>query len=133
MREHGLPYPEENILWFTTEQRAEMMDTGRSRCLAHYLQNEGKDCTAIVCHNDEVARSLIQVMETLGLRCPEDVAVCSFDNTYYSEMGPTPITSLAHESGSIGRISAQALVDLIQGREAQSQRVKWELIPKKST
>jgi GntR family transcriptional regulator of arabinose operon len=133
MRDHGLPYPEERIQWYTTEMRAGMMDEGRSPCIKRFLTHEGKDCTAVLCHNDEVARSLIQVMETLGLRCPEDVAVCSFDNTYYSEMGPTPITSLAHENGSIGRISAQALVSLIQGQEAQSQRVEWELIPKKST
>jgi hypothetical protein len=126
-------YPEERIQWYTTEMRAGMMDEGRSPCIKRFLTHEGKDCTAVLCHNDEVARSLIQVMETLGLRCPEDVAVCSFDNTYYSEMGPTPITSLAHENGSIGRISAQALVNLIQGQEAQSQRVEWDLIPKKST
>lgn len=133
MREHGLPYPEENILWFTTEQRAEMMDTGRSRCLAHYLQNEGKDCTAIVCHNDEIAHGLMQVLEQLGLRAPEDVAVCSFDNTYYSDMGTTPVTSLGHESGIVGRLSAEALVSLILGDGAQSQKVEWKLNIKKST
>lgn len=133
MRDHGLPYPEENILWYTTEQRAEMMDEGRSPCISHYLRNEGKDCTAIICHNDEIAHGLMQTLESMGLRAPEDVAVCSFDNTYYSDMGNTPVTSLAHESGSVGRLSAEALVELIQGREAQSQKVEWKLIVKRST
>lgn len=133
MREHGLPYPEENILWFTTEQRAAMMDTGRSCCISRFLQHEGKDCTAIVCYNDEIAHGLMQVLEQQGLRSPEDVAVCSFDNTYYSDMGTTPITSLSHESGSVGRLSAEALVSLILGGTAESQKVKWKLVVKKST
>lgn len=80
MRDHGLPYPEEHILWYTTEQRAEMMDEGRSPCISHYLRNEGKDRTAILCHNDEIAHGLMQTLETMGLHVPEDVAVCSFDN-----------------------------------------------------
>lgn len=133
MREHELPYPEESILWYTTEQRAEMMDEGKSPCIAHYLRNEGKDCTAIVCHNDEIAHALMQTLETMGLRSPEDVAVCSFDNTYYSDMGTTSVTSLAHEPGAVGRLSAECLVDLIHGRPTQSKKVEWKLIEKQST
>lgn len=133
MRDHNLPYPEESVLWYTTEQRAEMMDEGKSPCIAHYLRNEGKQCTAILCHNDEIAHALMQTLESMGLRSPEDVAVCSFDNTYYSDMGSTPVTSLAHEPGSVGRLSAECLVELIHGRPAQSRKVEWELIEKKST
>lgn len=133
MREHGLPYPEENLLWFTSEQRDELMDTGKAPWLSHFLQNEARDCTAILCHNDEIAHALVQELERQGRSVPKDMAVCSFDNTYYSDMGTTPITSLGHESGSVGRVSAEQLVSLILGGTAQSQKLEWNLVVKKST
>jgi GntR family transcriptional regulator of arabinose operon len=133
MRDHNLPYPEGQILWYTTEQRGPMVEEGKSKCLEHFLKNEARDCTALICHNDEVAHALMLTLEKMGLHSPEDMAVCSFDNTYYSDIGPTPITSMAHENGAIGRLAGEAMVELIQGHKVESQKVEWQLVVKKST
>ena len=48
------------------------------------------DATAVICYNDEIAHLLIQKLLEQGLRVPEDVAVASFDNSFYSQVGPRP-------------------------------------------
>ena len=63
---------------------------------------------------------------------PDEVAVVSFDNSYYSDLCPVRITSLAHEVGKLGRIAAQLLLEHIDGRPCRSQSISWRLIQKES-
>lgn len=133
LRDRGLPYPEQDIFWFSSEQREQMMEKGKSNCLRSFARTVCKQCSAVICHNDEVAHSLIQVLQDEGIKVPKGVAVLSFDNTYYSDIGPVPITSLSHQPGGVGELAAKSLVELIMGREASSQTVAWTLVEKKST
>lgn len=89
--------------------------------------------TAVVCYNDEIAFSLINILLSSGIRVPEDVAVVSFDNSSYSEFCSVKITSLAHGSKHIGRIAAERLVNILQGKQAQSEAVPWVLVEKQSS
>ena len=62
---------------------------------------------------------------------PEDVAVVSFDNSYLSQLGPVPITSLSHRS-RMGRAAAEQIIALLQGGTARSKYLEWELIARSS-
>ena len=133
LRDRNLPFLDAGIQWYSAEERRMLSDLGLRDWLERFVQVAGRQCTAIVCYNDIIAHSLIQVLLSAGYRVPEDIAVCSFDNSYYSDMGPVPITSLANTPSRIGSVAAAALVDLIQGRPAQSQLMDWQLVRKKST
>lgn len=133
MRDANLPFPDEQILWYSTEQRHALLELGYKEWLSHFVQMVGKDCDAIVCYNDEIAYPLVQMLIGAGLRVPEDVAVISFDNSYYSEMGPVHITSLSHNTGKIGQLAAQSLLDLIHNKAPHSQTVDWQLVERQST
>ena len=84
------------------------------------------------CYNDEVADRLIRYLLATGRKVPDEVAVVSFDNSYYSDLCPVRITSLAHEVGKLGRIAAQLLLEHIDGRPCRSQSISWRLIQKES-
>ena len=69
-------------------------------CCKIFLRQQLGGCTAVVCYNDEIAFHLIRTLLRAGKRVPEDVAVVSFDNSYYSTF-PVSITSAGHEPHAI--------------------------------
>ena len=109
------------------------MDYGHNDILTHFLQFYLKDCTAVVCYNDEIADRLIRLLLSKSRRVPEDVAVVSFDNSYYSDLCPVRITSLAHEAHKMGGLSAQLLMDQMAGEKVRSAVISWKLIHKGSS
>ena len=132
MRDAGLSIPDERVYWYTTEERRYLLDYGPTDLLDHFRQFYLRDCPAVFCYNDEIADRLIRYLLSLGLRVPGDVAVVSFDNSYYSDLCPVRITSLAHQVGKLGGIAARLLLDHIEGRTCQSQSISWRLIQKES-
>jgi len=132
MRDAGLPIPDGAVAWYSTEERRYLLDYRHPLLLDHFLQFYLKDCTAVICYNDEIADSLIRALLERGRKVPGDVAVVSFDNTYYSDLCPVPITSLAHEVGKMGGMAATLLLDRLDGREVTSQTISWKLMRKAS-
>ena len=109
------------------------MDYSHNDMLEHFLQFYLKDCTAVVCYNDEIADRLIRLLLSKSRRVPEDVAVVSFDNSYYSDLCPVRITSLAHEAHKMGGLAAQLLLDQMAGKPVQSSSISWKLVQKASS
>lgn len=132
-REAGLPLPDSNVLWYTTEEKNQLLQHHDTTLLQDFIRNSMKGITAVVCYNDEIAFSLINLLLDSGIRVPKDVAVVSFDNSSYSEFCKIKVTSLAHGTRHIGRIAAEHLVDMLQGRKAESVVVPWTLVEKESS
>lgn len=125
--EHGLIIPDENVFWYTTETKNSLFDNEQD-----VLEKLG-DNTAVVCYNDEIAIRLVKCLLSAGKRIPEDIAVVSFDNSNLSNISPVPITSLSYEDRNIGRIAAQKLVDLLNGKRVESEVVPWTFRQKESS
>lgn len=132
MRDGGLVISDRQFLWYDTEDRRRLLEAKDDRLLRLFLQELLGDATAVICYNDEVAYPLIQALLCAGKRVPEDVAVVSFDNSYYSQMGPVPITSLRHHN-RVGRVAAEQLIILLGGGTAQSKYLDWELVERASS
>lgn len=127
MFRNGLIIPDENVFWYTTEtKRALFEDTAKA------LTRLG-DSTAVVCYNDEIAFGLVKCLISAGKRIPEDIAVASFDNSSLSSISQVPITSLSYEDRNIGRIAAQKMVDILNGKEVTSEIVPWTFVQKESS
>ena len=78
-----------------------------------------------------MAIRVISHLRRRGTRIPEDMAVVSFDNSYLSQLGPVPITSLSHRS-RMGRVAAEQMIGLLQGEAARSKSLEWELVTRSS-
>ena len=124
---NGLIIPDENVFWYITETKEELFNNPQE------VLNRLGDNTAVVCYNDEVAFGLIKCLLSAGRRVPEDVAVVSFDNSNLSRISPVTITSLSYEDRNIGKIAAQKLVDILNGKEVTSEVLPWTFIQKESS
>lgn len=133
LRDTGLSLPDTNILWYSTEMKEHILNNDNTSLLHNYVNQTLQGATAVVCYNDEIAYSLINVLLSLGIRVPEDVAVVSFDNSSYSEFCRVKITSMEHGSKHIGRIAAERLVDMLHGKQVRSDSFPWTLIEKESS
>ena len=107
------------------------MCRARSAITAWSVQQLG-GCSAVVCYNDEIAFHLIRTLLRAGMRVPEDVAVVSFDNSYYSTFGPVSITSAGHAPHAMGSAAAENLLSQIRRQPCRSISLPWTLFRRQS-
>ncbi len=79
-----------------------------------YIFDRLKECSAVVCYNDEAAFQLIGMALKKGLRVPEDVSIVSFDDSELARISPVPFTSFAHPKELLGRKAAENLIRMIE-------------------
>ena len=116
----------------TIGQRLEMIEQRRFDLLRRFLAERLEPATAVICYNDEIAFLLIQELLAMGKKVPQDVAVVSFDNSYYSQISPIPITSLRHRE-KMGRTAAEEMIRILGGAPGQSRALEWELLERSSS
>ena len=132
LRDAGVPIRDEAVVWFGTRERSALVGSVGQGKMADFLGNRLEDSTAVVCYNDEIAYLVIRQLLAAGKRVPEDVAVVSFDNSFYSQIGPVPITSLGHKASRTGKAAAAALLQMLSGSQPDEERLEWELFVRAS-
>lgn len=130
LRDLSLPMEDQQICWYSTEDKERLLS---GEPLPEEMIRILDGCTAVVCYNDEIASRLVSTLIKRGIRVPEDVAVVSFDNSQYSELSPVRITSLSHGTYNVGRMAAEALIQLLNGDVCSSQIAPWVLKEKESS
>lgn len=132
LRDAELLQPDGHFHWYTTGDRWHLVEERNPEFLQRFLQEHIRDCSAVVCYNDEIAFYLIKELLRMGRRVPEDLAVVSFDNSYYSELSTISITSLGHASHAVGRTAACGLLNMLRGQPCVSQQLPWQLYRRES-
>lgn len=127
----GLAIEDKNLFWYNTEAK-DFITNGMS-FYSDQMLAVLSDCTAVVCYNDEIASFLLLNLLKQGKKIPKEMAIVSFDNSRYSEIGPMQITSLSHGENNVGRLAAEMLIKLLLGEECVSQLAPWELVEKESS
>ena len=75
----------------------------------------------IVCYNDQIAVQVMEELEKLGIRIPEDVSITGYDNSLYAQRGGG-ITTIAHPQEKLGEMAAELILEKINGvSEAESK------------
>ena len=131
LRDLGLPMEDRKVFWYNTEFK-EVFDA-KSEIWEHIISPFLHGCTAVVCYNDQIAKATVEFLLAHHVSIPRQVAVVSFDNSVFSEFGGCRITSLSHEPYNVGQISAEKLVELMNGNSVSSQYVPWVLVEKESS
>ena len=130
LRNLGLPLEDKQVYWYNTESKMDLLGADDSWTSVDRVI---KDCTAVVCYNDEIASRLVTYLLKKGVRIPKDIAVVSFDNSQYSELSPIGITSLSHGDYNVGQMAAELLVRRLRGEECTSEVAPWFLIERDSS
>lgn len=123
--EHGLDVIDDNVLWFTTHTRADMV--------RQYGQRAVEGCTAVVCYNDEVAVPLLNLLLHAGKRVPADMAIISFDNSTMADLAAVRITSLNHPKQHMGVEAVRRLLQMINGNPQEPLVMPWGFQERDST
>lgn len=107
MVRHDVPFDRRNVIWCDTVMQQDIHQ------LADYLIFRLADCTAVVCYNDEVAMSLIDILLSRGIRVPEDISVVGIDDSNLASVCRVPFTSFPHPKEELGIKVAENLLKMI--------------------
>jgi LacI family transcriptional regulator len=77
--------------------------------LARRCLEESPKVTAIVAINDMVAYGVRAALIDAGIRIPEDMSLCGFDNIYPSRFSGVDLTTIEHAIVERGRSSIRLL------------------------
>jgi len=106
----GAEIHDENVLWYSTEDLADFsLDSNR-------ILRRIKDCTGLVCYNDEVALEIVDHLKRNQILVPRDISIVSIDNSDLAGLCEVPLTSVAHPMDLLGQTAAQNMLNLIQDR-----------------
>lgn len=75
--------------------------------------------TAIYCNNDLQAIGAINEIKKMGLRVPEDISVCGYDDIEIAKYYNPALTTIHVRSYEIGKIAAQALINKIEKKDGE--------------
>ena len=132
MVDAGLKINDSSFCWYDSEDRRAIIRGDGADRIDRFINKRLSGSTAVVCYNDEIAFSLIKRMIEFGKKVPDDISVVSFDNSFYSQIGAVPITSLGHRMQRTGKVAAEMLVSMLGGGKEQSLSLKWELTARAS-
>ena len=68
----------------------------------------------IVCYNDQIAVQVMEELEKMGVRIPEDISITGYDNSLYAQRG-NGITTIAHPQEKLGEMAAELILEKING------------------
>ena len=89
--------------------------------MAKEMVQNGQLPDGIVCYNDQIAVQVMEELEKLGIRIPEDVSITGYDNSLYAQRGGG-ITTIAHPQEKLGEMAAELILEKINGvSEAESK------------
>ena len=93
----------------TPERRA--LPPQNPQSMAFTIKNlRERGVTAILCEHDEIAYYVLQSCREQGLRVPEDISICGFDDDEWASMiSDRHITTIAQDWSAIGRTVAELL------------------------
>ena len=124
MMKNGLEFRDDYVKWAIS---SEAHSEGFARSIAHFLKGLPK-CTAIVCCNYMIYRTVCQVLEQCGKRIPEDYSVVCFDYTSdaWEKEG---ITCSIHQGFQIGCQVGTRLMQMIKRHDCEDHGYSLALPP----
>ncbi|WP_417689384.1 LacI family DNA-binding transcriptional regulator [Roseibium sp.] len=99
------------------------------------LLSRAPDTDAILCNNDDLALGALFECQRRGLKVPQDIGICGFNDLEMMAVANPSITSVKTHRLDMGREAMSMMLAALSG-DAPSQKVidmGFELIPRQST
>lgn len=117
---------DDTVIWFTTAE-TEGLFTVHADTVFKRLQG----CGGIVCYNDQIAYSLVKLLESHGVKVPEKVVVTGCDNANLLEYSSLKITTFDHPKEKMGIAAADKIINLVENTKPEKSEVlKMKMINK---
>ncbi len=115
---NGVTQAEQNVMWYSTGDRAELFRTSESRIMRLLSTS-----TAVVCYNDKLAVELMNFCRDKGIRVPEDISVTGIDNADLAAYGDVQLTTVTHPHQKLGESAAELLMSIINSETRPQDRI----------
>lgn len=80
--------------------------------------------TAVIAAIDLIALGILQSFGEAGLRVPDDVSLCGYDDADFARQLTTPLTSVRRPHRTLGRSAGRLLLELLEGRQPSAPHVR---------
>ncbi len=103
--------------------------------IARWIMKLGTRPDAVLCTSDQIAVGCIVELNNQGIKVPEDIAVCGFDNIELTEICTPQMTTIAQPFNEMG-VEAVQILDRVISNDLQTSRrvvVPHTLIKRVST
>lgn len=97
------------------------------------LLERAPDIDAVFAASDRMAVGAIATARKMGKEVPRDIAVVGFDDSGMAATTDPPLTTMRQPFGDISATMVRLLLELVEGREAQSVVLPTELVRRQST
>ncbi len=72
--------------------------------------------TALFCHNDQLARSVIDILNSIGLNVPEDISVIGYDDDQFAVSASPALTTIHHPRYLLGKEAVRMIYEDYNGK-----------------
>ncbi len=105
------------------------------RTVGHQLAAMPDRPTAVIAAIDMVAFGILQSLLELGVRVPQDISLCGYDDTEFAAQLAPPLTSVRRPHYQLGLSAGRMLLTLLDGAEPEERHLRYrpELIVRAST
>ena len=126
-RELNLRFEEESCLWYSQQERLGLLE-GDEDLLRRFQERFRRDCSAVVCFNDEIGYRLQRYLRSI--RAPMSV-VC-FEGSYLALAQDAALTTLAPSEELPGSAAVRLIADGMEGKPTRDLLLPWRLNTRKS-
>jgi len=130
--ESGGDFSESDILWLRDGEMAQLQNNSYQHLRDVILPAVQKGCS-VFCGNDEIAYHIIRILSRSGLKIPDDVSVCGFDNSYICTSRSSSISSVGTAPDEVIKAACRAMLMLITGRSAENALIPMSFFKRRST
>lgn len=129
LAENNIPLPKDFSLRYGIEQEAEFLEKLR------LLLDKEEPPTAFFCLDDELASRVIQLLNKLGKRVPEDFSfIAPGDVLNYDSPLVPQITTMRINTTQMGKAAGQMMLSILKEEESEHQvyKIRQELVERNS-
>lgn len=125
---HNLPFQDDWVKWYATND-FDPVPANFEKSLTQFVRRIS-NCTAIVAYNDNAAVRLLDVIESRGLRVPDDISLVSFDDTELSRRASFKIVSASHPKATLGEKVAGTMLNMIRYQDWERTDYSYRFEPR---
>ncbi|HTK06222.1 MAG TPA: LacI family DNA-binding transcriptional regulator [Ktedonobacteraceae bacterium] len=89
--------------------------------VVQHLLEKDPDLTAIITANAWISGGITSAIKDRGLRIPDDISLVGILSSLIAEMTTPPLTAVDFPFNEMGRIGADMLIKLLEGRDVPTQ------------
>ncbi|MCP3763471.1 GntR family transcriptional regulator [Domibacillus sp. A3M-37] len=118
-RKYGIPIEPRNIVTYYTEEKADKPALELKELLA-LPEKDVPD--SLVCYNDQMALSLLNILRSENIRVPDDIAMVGYDDSFLADVSEVKLTTVEHPKSGLGETAARLIMELVKEKKGSAAK-----------